>query len=96
MTIGTGITLIVLGLILLLGVIQVDIPFVGEYGLGLLLVLAGIAGILLTMWARRGPWGTYDRGGATVVEREVSTEPPPRVVERRVVERDVDNPPPPV
>lgn len=96
MTIGAGITLIVIGLILLLGVIQVDIPFIGEYGLGLLLVLAGIAGILLTFWGRNRTLGTYDRGGTTrvverTVERDVDRGP---VVERRV-ERDVDPPPPP-
>jgi hypothetical protein len=78
MTIGAGITLIVIGLILLLGVIEVDIPYVDEYALGVLLTLAGIAGIVLSLTVWRGrayPWG----GGGT------------RVVERRV-ERDVDGP----
>jgi hypothetical protein len=77
MTIGAGITLIVLGLILLLGVIQVDIPYVDEYALGVLLTLAGIAGIALSLTVWRG--------------RSVTTYPGTRVVERRV-ERDVDPP----
>jgi hypothetical protein len=81
MTIGAGITLIVLGLILLLGVIQVDIPYIDEYGLGVLLTLAGIACIVLLLtWGRsRTVYGT--RGGTT------------HVVERRV-ERDINEPPP--
>ena len=80
MTIGAGITLIVLGLILLLGVIQVDIPYVDEYALGVLLALAGIAGIALslTVWRSRSVT-TYPESRGT------------RVVERRV-ERDVDPP----
>ena len=80
MTIGAGITLIVVGLILLLGVIQIDIPYVDEYALGVLLTLAGIAGIVLclTVWRGRSVT-TYPAAGGT------------RVVERRV-ERDVDPP----
>jgi hypothetical protein len=80
MTIGAGITLIVIGLILLLGVIEVDIPYVDEYALGVLLTLAGIAGIVLslTVWRNRSVT-TYPEGRTT------------RVVERHV-ERDVDRP----
>jgi hypothetical protein len=48
MGIGTGITLIVLGLVLLMHVIQVDIPWVDEYTLGLLLALAGVTCVLLS------------------------------------------------
>lgn len=78
MTIGAGITLIVLGLILLLGVVQVDIPYVDDYALGILLTLAGIVGIVLSLTVWRGrPWATYGGGS--------------RVVERRI-ERDVDGP----
>jgi hypothetical protein len=77
MTIGAGITLIVLGLILLLGVIQVDIPYVDEYALGVLLTLAGIAGIVLSLTVWRS--------------RSVTTYPEHRVVERQV-ERDVNRP----
>ncbi len=77
MTIGAGITLIVLGLIFVLGVIEVDIPYVDEYALGILLTLAGIAGIVLslTVWRSRAVTTYPDRGT--------------RVVERRV-ERDID------
>lgn len=78
MGIGGGITLIVLGLIFLTGVIQFDIPGLGEQGLGLILVLGGIAAIALTQTIWR------DRG----VARPVS-EPRGRVVEREVIETDV-------
>lgn len=66
MGIGAGITLIVLGLILLLNVVQVDIPWVNEYELGVILTIAGIAAIVLalTVWRNRG-------AGRTVVERRV-------------------------
>ena len=75
MGIGAGITLIVLGLILVLGVVQVDIPWVNEYALGVILTLGGIVSIVLvlTLWRDRRPWGTYPRGRGTtrVIEREV-------------------------
>ena len=60
MGIGGGITLIVLGLILTMGVIQVDIPFVNEYALGVILILGGIAAVILalTIWRDRGLGGT--------------------------------------
>jgi hypothetical protein len=77
MTIGTGITLIVIGLIFLLGVIQVDIPFIDEYALGVLLTLAGIATIVLMMTWGRSRHTTYVQpGGSTrVVERHVVRGP---------------------
>ena len=76
MGVGGGITLIVLGLILMMGVIQVDIPLVNEYALGVILILGGIAAIVLalTIWRDRGVWAGYGvrrRGGGRVVEREV-------------------------
>jgi hypothetical protein len=77
MTIGAGITLIVLGLILVLRVIEVDIPYVDDYALGLLLTLAGIAGIVLslTVWRRHS---TYPGGRTTrVVERHVERDDRP-------------------
>lgn len=49
MSIGAGITLIVLGLIFLLRVVQVDVPYIDEYTLGVLLTLAGIACIALSL-----------------------------------------------
>ena len=65
MGIGTGVFLAVLGLILLTGVIQVDIPWVNEYMLGWILVLGGVLAIVLFLTVWRG-------GGTTrVVERDV-------------------------
>ena len=75
MTIGAGITLIVLGLILLLGVIQVDIPYVDEYALGVLLTLAGIAGIVLSLTVWRSRYS-----GTRVVERRVERDIDPPIV----------------
>jgi len=85
MGIGGGITLIVLGLIFLTGVIQVDIPFINESALGVILVLGGIAAVVLsqTVWRDRTVGRTYvsgRRGTGRVVEREVietDVEPPP-------------------
>jgi hypothetical protein len=74
MTIGAGITLIVLGLILLLGVIEVDIPYVDDYALGVLLTLAGIAGIVLSLTVWRGRTWAYGSGGTRVVERRVERD----------------------
>jgi hypothetical protein len=69
MGIGTGIVLGVLGLILLTGAIQVDMPWVNEYTLGWILVLAGIVSIVLSLTIWRGGAGTR------VVEREVEGPP---------------------
>ena len=68
MSIGAGITLIVLGLIFLLRVVQVDIPYVDEYTLGVLLTLAGIACIVLSL--------TVFRRGRTTRVIEERREPP--------------------
>jgi len=64
MSIGGGIALIVIGLIFVLNVVQVDIPWINEYALGLILILGGVAAILLslTVWRSRG---------TRVVERRV-------------------------
>jgi hypothetical protein len=67
MGIGTGIVLGVLGLILLTGVIQVDVPFVEEYTLGWILVLAGVVSIVLSMTI----WRRTDATTTRVVERDV-------------------------
>jgi hypothetical protein len=68
MGIGTGIVLAVLGLILLTGTIQVDLPGIEDYTLGWILVIAGVIAVLLSMTVWR-------RGGTTrVVERDV--QPP--------------------
>lgn len=75
MSIGGGIGLIVVGLIFILNVVQVDIPWINEYGLGVILVLGGIAAILLslTVWRDARPWGR--RRGATIVERRIEPGP---------------------
>jgi hypothetical protein len=95
MSIGAGITMIVFGLIFLLGVIQLDVPGINEQALGIILTLGGIAIIVF----QRGLFGAgVRRTGTTdvVTERRVVEQPPvteqPRVVERRVVEREVDDP----
>jgi hypothetical protein len=69
MGIGTGIVLGVLGLILLTRTIQVDMPWIDDYTLGWILVIAGVISIVLSL--------TIWRGGRTtrVIERDVQ-EPP--------------------
>ena len=67
MGIGTGIVLGVLGLILLTGTVQVDLPFIEDYTLGWILLVAAIVAIILSLTVWRG-------GRTTVVERDV---PPP-------------------
>ena len=75
MSIGGGIGLIVVGLIFLLNVIQVDIPYINEYGLGVLLTLAGIVSIVLTLtlWRESRPFGAR-RG--RIVERRIERDDP--------------------
>ena len=68
MGIGTGIVLGVLGLILLTGTIQVDLPFIEDYTLGWILVVAAIIAIVLSLTVGR-------RGGTAVGERDVSGPP---------------------
>lgn len=76
---GGAITLIVLGLIFLTGVIEFDLPGINEQGLGLILLIGGIATIVLinTVWRNRAV-------GTTAV-----SQPRGRVVEREVIESDV-------
>jgi len=69
MAIGTGIVLLLLGLILLTGVVNVDIPAVDDHKLGVLLAIVGALAIVLSLVV-----GTRRR--STVVERDVTTEPP--------------------
>lgn len=68
MSIGGGIALIVVGLVFVLNVIQVDIPYINEHGLGVILILGGIAAIVLSLTIWRGR-------GTRVVERRV-VDPP--------------------
>lgn len=97
MSIGAGITMIVFGLILLLGVVQVDVPLINEYTLGVLLTLGGIAAIVFSLTLGNRPWGrtvTRDRTTHVVEQPPVAARPQAieRVVERRVIEREVDDP----
>lgn len=66
MGLGVGIFLVVLGLIFLLGVINVDISFVEDTTLGWILLLAGIAAIVLGLIASRNA-----RTTTTVEERRI-------------------------
>ena len=64
MSIGLGIVLLLLGLILILGVVNVDLPLVEDYQLGILLTVLGVVALILTMVL-----GSR-RGSTHVVERE--------------------------
>jgi hypothetical protein len=66
MGIGVGIFLVVLGLIFLLGVIEVDLPAVEDVTLGWILLLAGIAAIVLGLIASRNA-----RKSTVVEERRI-------------------------
>jgi hypothetical protein len=65
MSIGLGIALLLFGLILLLGVVNVDLPWVDDYRLGILLTILGVVALILTMVL-----GTSGRRSTHVVERE--------------------------
>ena len=67
MGIGSGIGMLLIGLILVLRVVQVDIPFVDDYQLGVLLIVLGIVGIVLTMLA----WNRTSRSHV-IEERRVN------------------------
>lgn len=49
MAIGTGIVLLLLGLILVADVIQVDLGFVDDTALGWILLLGGVVAIVLSL-----------------------------------------------
>lgn len=68
MGIGFGIAMVLIGLILVLGVVEVDIPYVEDYQLGWLLVILGIVGIVLTLVA-------WNRARSTVVEERRVDDP---------------------
>ena len=65
MSIGLGIVLLLFGLILLLVVVNVDLPFVEDYQLGILLTVLGVVALILTMVL-----GASRRRSTHVVERE--------------------------
>lgn len=53
MGIGLGVVLLVLGLILVTGVVEVGVAFVDEGGLGWILVFAGVLAIILALVMNR-------------------------------------------
>lgn len=58
MGLGVGIFLVVLGLIFLLGVIEVDLPAIEDVTLGWILLIAGIVSIVLGLIASRNARST--------------------------------------
>lgn len=62
-SVGLGIALLLFGLILLLGVVNVDLPWVDDYRLGILLTILGVVALVLTMalGARRGSTRVIER-----------------------------------
>jgi uncharacterized membrane protein HdeD (DUF308 family) len=68
MYIGLGIVLLVLGLILAFDVITVDLSFINDQALGVILIVCGILAIVLSfLWARPRRTAATDR---TVVYRD--------------------------
>ena len=65
MSIGLGIALLLFGLILLLGVVNVDLPWVDDYRLGILLTILGVVALILWMTL-----GTAGRRSTHVIERD--------------------------
>lgn len=68
MGIGTGIVLLLFGLILLMGVVNLDIPFVEDYQLGILLTVLGVVALILVVTL-----GGARRRSTHVVERDVTS-----------------------
>ena len=66
----TGIVLLVIGLILVLGVVQVDISFIDDGGLGWILLIAGVLAIVLALVMNR------QRSETKHVEERRYNEPP--------------------
>lgn len=66
MGIGTGIALLLFGLILLLRVVNVDLPWVDDYRLGVLLTILGLVSLVLVMTL-----GASRRRSTHVIDREV-------------------------
>ena len=64
MAIGTGILLLVAGLVLALDVIQVDLNFIDDGALGAILIIAGILAIVLSLVVN----GQRQRQRTTVVD----------------------------
>ena len=73
MTIGLGIVLLVAGLVLVTGAINLDMDFIEDQTLGVILILAGVLAIILALVVN------HQRSRATYVEeRRGPAEPPLR------------------
>lgn len=72
MAIGLGIVLLVLGLILVLGVVQVDLQFIDDTELGWILLAAGVLAIVVSLVVN----AQRNRGTDHVIERHSHSEPP--------------------
>ena len=70
MGIGPGIGLLLAGLVLVLRVVNVDLPWVDDYRLGVLLVVLGVVSLVLTLVA----WGTA-RTRTRVIEHRRLDDP---------------------
>lgn len=68
MGIGFGIGMVLVGLVLVLRVVEIDIPYVDDYSLGVLLVVLGIVGIVLTLLA-------WNRTRSQVIEERRVDDP---------------------
>jgi uncharacterized membrane protein YidH (DUF202 family) len=68
MGIGFGIGMVLVGLVLVLRVVQVDIPYVDDYSLGVLLIVLGIVGIVLTLMV-------WNRTRSSVIEERRIDDP---------------------
>lgn len=72
MGIGLGIVLLVIGLILVLGVVQIDIGFIDDQGLGWILVVIGALAVVLALVMNK------QRSETKHVEERRYDGPPPR------------------
>ncbi|RYU10833.1 DUF6458 family protein [Nocardioides iriomotensis] len=72
MGIGLGIVLLVIGLILVMGVVQIDIGFIDDTGLGWILVLVGALAVVLALVMNK------QRSETKHVEERRYDGPPPR------------------
>lgn len=72
MGIGLGIVLLVIGLILVLGVVNFDIGFIDDQGLGWILLIVGILAIVLALVINQ------QRSRTKHVEERRYDGPPPR------------------
>jgi hypothetical protein len=72
MGIGLGIVLVLLGLILVAGVINVDLRFVDDSALGWILLVVGVLAIGLALYLNQ------QRSRTTHVEERRFDNPPPR------------------